>query len=141
MEGNTRYEITWLIRRLFRAMAARADAYLSEADQSAAHRAVMEFLYADTRLTVPEIARRYQVSRQHVQVTVNRLIDQGLLRSEDNPRHKRSALLCLTRAGVRRFEEIRRAEAEILDRLFANLSENDLDVTRRTLRLLLERLA
>lgn len=140
MQHDTRYEITWLVRRLFRAMAAQTEEYLSETEQSAADRAVMEFLYPDRSLTVPEIARRYQVSRQHVQVTVNKLIGQGLLRREPNPRHKRSALVCLSRDGIRRFEDIRRTETEILDRLFAESSKSDLEVTCRTLRLLLRRL-
>ena len=76
-------------------MAAAADDYLEASGLSAAERAVMEFLYPDRRLTVPEIAARYDVSRQHVQVTVNRLVDKGLLRAETNPRHKRSVLLRL----------------------------------------------
>ena len=73
------YKVTWLIRRLFRAMADHADAYLHDAGLTAADRAVLEFLYPDAHLTVPAIARRYQVSRQHVQVTVNRLVQRGLL--------------------------------------------------------------
>ena len=58
------YEVTWLIRRPFRAMDARADQYLAEAELTAADRAVMEFLTTSDALSVPEIARRYNVSRQ-----------------------------------------------------------------------------
>ena len=141
MPQDSPYEITWLIRRLFRAMAARADQYLADADLRAADRAVMEFLYPDLALSVPQIARRYTVSRQHVQVTANELVDRGLLRAEENPKHKRSSLLRLSAAGVRRFESIRQAETELLDRLFDGFSDSDLDTTRKTLRSLLERLA
>ena len=52
----------------------------------------MEFLYPKEALSVPDIARRYDVSRQHVQVTVNTLVERGLARGTVNPRHKRSPL-------------------------------------------------
>ncbi|MDH5346161.1 MAG: hypothetical protein OEW59_10390, partial [Gammaproteobacteria bacterium] len=58
---SPQYEVTWLIRRLFRAMAQRADNDLRAHGLSAADRAVLEFLYPDAMLSVPEIASRYQV--------------------------------------------------------------------------------
>jgi DNA-binding MarR family transcriptional regulator len=134
------YKVTWLIRRLFRAMAERADAYLRDAGLTAADRAVLEFLYPDAQLTVPEIARRHQVSRQHVQVTVNRLIEQGLLQALDNPRHKRSPLMVLTTSGQRMFAGIRRRESAVLDKLFTDIEIADVATTRRTLTLLLDKL-
>ena len=140
LDRDKAYEITWLIRRLFRALGARADEYLGAAGQTAADRAVMEFLHPHARLSVPEIARRYKVSRQHVQVTVNKLLDQGLLASEENPKHKRSSLIRLSRAGRERFGEIQRTEVVLVDKLFADLSGSDIDVTHRTLRRLLDRL-
>ena len=57
-------------------MGAQADDYLADTGLSAADRAVMEFLYPEEELSVPDIARRYDVSRQHVQVTVNGLVRQ-----------------------------------------------------------------
>jgi DNA-binding MarR family transcriptional regulator len=134
------YKVTWLIRRLFRAMAERADAYLRDAGLTAADRAVLEFLNPDTRLTVPAIARRYQVSRQHVQVTVNHLIEQGFVETYDNPRHKRSPLLALTSSGQRMFATIRRRESAVLDKLFADIEIADIATTRRTLTILLNKL-
>lgn len=140
MDRDKAYEITWLIRRVFRALGTRADEYLGEAGQTAADRAVMEFLHPHARLSVPEIARRYQVSRQHVQVTVNKLLDQGLLASEENPKHKRSVLIRLSQAGRERFGEIQRTEAVLIDKLFADLNDIDIAVTHRTLRSLLDQL-
>ena len=137
---NDAYKVTWLIRRLFRAMAEKADAYLCESDLTAAERAVMEFLYPDTLLSVPDIARRYQVSRQHVQVTVNRLLELGLLRAGDNPRHKRSSLFSLSEPGRDAFAEIRNNESLLLDELFAEVEIVDLATTKRTLETLLKRI-
>lgn len=134
------YQVTWLIRRLFRAMAERADRYLGDAGLSAADRAVLEFLYPDRRLTVPDIARRYQVTRQHVQATANGLVDRDLVQTLDNPRHKRSPLLRLSDRGRQLFERIRRRETLLLDDLFADIEIADIATTRRTLQRLLDQL-
>lgn len=135
--GQDAYKVTWLVRRLFRAMAESADTYLNDTGLTAADRAVMEFLYPDTELTVPDIARRYQVSRQHVQVTVNRLLDQELVINVENPRHKRSSLLRLTQNGREKFAAIRRHEGALLDEIFAGLKPEEVAATRRTLETLL----
>jgi DNA-binding MarR family transcriptional regulator len=128
-----RYEVTWLIRRLFRAMAETADGYLKAHGLSAADRAVLEFLYPDEALPVPEIASRYQVSRQHVQVTVNALLQDHFLETRPNPRHSRSPLIALTRVGRDLFDKIRRIEAEHVDALFTGIPEDDIETTRFTL--------
>lgn len=135
------YEVVWLIRRLFRSLAQAADVYLEAIGVSVADRAVMEFLYPDERLSVPEIAERYHVSRQHVQVTVNRLLDKGLVESTPNPKHKRSVLLRLTDAGRAVFAGIRHNEVDVLERLFRDIDPGDLDATTTTLRSLAEKLA
>jgi len=134
------YEVTWLVRRLFRAMTVAANRYLADADLSAADRAVMEFLYPDIELSVPDVARRYDVSRQHVQVTVNALIARGLLRSVPNPRHKRSRLIRLSAPGRDCFAEIRRNEGEVIERLFADVPNDAIETTRDTLRTALQNL-
>ncbi len=134
------YEITWLIRRTFRAMGARADEYLADAELSVADRAVMEFLHPRRELSVPEIARRYDVSRQHVQVTVNALVTKGLLRSVENPKHKRSRLMRLSRLGRNTFEEIRRNESAVVDRIFRDVPDDALETTHETLKALLQNL-
>ena len=138
---NDAYKLTWLVRRVFRAIAERTDDYLGDAGLTTADRVVLEFLYPDTRLTVPEIARRYQVSRQHVQVTVNRLLDQGLLESSANPRHKRSVLIALTEPGRATFAEILDSETGLVDDLFSDIEIADIATTRRTLETLLNKLA
>jgi DNA-binding MarR family transcriptional regulator len=130
---SSQYEVTWLIRRLFRAMAQLADNYLRAHGLAAADRAVLEFLYPDETLAVPEIASRNQVSRQHIQVTVNALLEDGFLQSRPNPRHKRSPLFALTHVGRELFRKIRAAETELLNQLFADIPADDIECTRRTL--------
>lgn len=141
IEHSADYEVTWLVRRLFRAMATSADQYLRSLGISAADRAVMEFLYPDTQLSVPQIAHQYSVSRQHVQVTVNHLLEIGILRSTANPRHKRSQLMSLTEKGQTLFMQIRNKESEILQQVFAGVPDEDVRVTRATLNSLLTNLS
>jgi DNA-binding MarR family transcriptional regulator len=134
------YQIVWLTRRLFRALAQKSDASLHDIGVSVADRAVMEFLYPDGELSVPEIAERYQVSRQHVQVTVNGLLQAGFLVARVNPRHKRSPLIVLTRSGRNIFRTIKARDDKAVKKLFSKISEKDKGVTRKTLAALLAEL-
>jgi len=127
------YAVTWLIRRLFRAMSQEADRYLGQWGLTAADRAVMEFLFPDEKLTVPAIADRYDVSRQHVQIVVNGLKEKGLLLIEPNPKHKRSLLLCLSPEGSEVFTAIRKRESTIVGRVFAEVSDHDLTISHSVL--------
>lgn len=135
------YRIVWLVRRLFRAMADTASDYLAEVGVTAAERAVIEFLYPEQRLTVPDIARRYQVSRQHVQVTVNQLLERGLAAAQENPAHQRSPLIVLTPKGRRLFAEIAALDRTAVRAVFAGISAAEQARTRRTLEKLLNRLS
>jgi DNA-binding MarR family transcriptional regulator len=114
-------------------MAQTADGYLRAHGLSAADRAVLEFLYPEGAMSVPEIASRYQVSRQHVQVTVNALVKDGFLETRANPRHKRSPLIVLTYVGRELFAKIRKIETEFVDALFADIPPEDIARTRQTL--------
>jgi DNA-binding MarR family transcriptional regulator len=134
------YQIIWNVRRLFRALAQRSNQLLTELDLNAADRAALEFLYPNSALSVPEIAERYQVSRQHIQVTVNALQAKGLVGTRPNPRHKRSQLIELTKAGRMRFETILKRDEEAIESLFAGLTAEQVSTTRATLAALLDQL-
>ena len=136
---DSRYQVIWLIRRLFRVMGSVADDYLKEDQLTAAHRAVMEFLYPHERLSVPAIAGKYRASRQHVQVVVNELRATGLIRAMPNPQHKRSALMRLSELGRATFEEIRRNESALIEKVFAELDTDAIETTRHALQTLLDR--
>jgi len=137
---NEGYEIVWLVRRLFRALAQKAGENLAGKGISVADRAVMEFLNPDARLSVPEIAARYQVSRQHVQATVNSLLGKGLVVARNNPRHKRSPLIALTPKGRKLFGAVLDADAAAVEALFADLPRDQVEITRQTLQHLFSKL-
>ena len=139
--ANENYQVVWFVRRLFRALAQKASENLGQYQLSVADRAVMEFLYPRKQLSVPEIASRYQVSRQHVQVTVNTLRKKGLLESRPNPRHKRSILMKLSEKGGELFAEILAKDKQTVERLFSAIPSEDRKATRRTLETLLRELS
>jgi DNA-binding MarR family transcriptional regulator len=139
-KDSDQYQITWLIRRIFRAMALKADKYLESLNISVADRAVMEFLYPDQQLSVPQIADQYHVTRQHVQATVNSLKERGLVIMEENPRHARSQFVVLSDKGREMFTEIAARDEAAIKKIFVNISDKQCGRTRKTLARLLNNL-
>lgn len=74
------------------------------------------------KCTVPHLARKRDVSRQFVQVTMNDLARRGLVAFRDNPDHKRSRLLELTETGEALILAVMEREGEALQRVAAGLS-------------------
>ena len=131
------YKITWLIRRTFRAMENKAGIAVEKFGITLPERAVIEFLYPDKSLTVPHIAHKFNVSRQHIQTTVNTLIDKHYLSSDYNPEHKRSKLMKLTSKGIKKFTEIYANDIAILNTWFSNIKQEDIVQCKNTLEKLL----
>jgi DNA-binding MarR family transcriptional regulator len=84
--------------------------------------------------TVPQMARARPVSRQHVQILVNRLIEAGLVQTSPNPAHRRSHLIRLTSHGAETLNALRRREAEALAQLPLASSKKELRSASATLR-------
>src|SRR5215469_8412555 len=57
-------------------------------------------------LTVPQIAEMRPTSRQRMQRLADELAAQGLVEFIDNPRHRRSKLVRLTRKGSARYRDM-----------------------------------
>lgn len=121
---SDQYQLVWKIRRLFRAMGSYANQYLEDLGITAAERSVMEFLHEE-KLTVPEIAAKFHVSRQHIQMSVNGLIEKGLVKTESNPRHRRSNLIVLSEKGRQLFGKIADRDRVAVHTLFDEISKED----------------
>src|SRR5262245_21516275 len=91
------------VRRLFHQLRLAAEALHGDPEISAAHRAMLESLYREGPLTVPGLARGRSVSRQHIQILINRLLELGLVETTPNPGNRRSPFIALSDAGRRRF--------------------------------------
>lgn len=105
-----------------------------------AMRAVLELLYRTGPSAVPAIAARRFVSRQHVQLLVDALLDRSLVARGDNPAHRRSSLVRLTPEGRRTIERMQKREARFLAAADLGLRAADLKAAAVTLRRIREAL-
>lgn len=80
-------------------------------------------------LTVPQIARMRPTSRQRMQRLADELAAGGLVEFIDNPRHRRSKLVRLTRKGTARYHALSARLLEIASTMGADLSEADIRKT------------
>lgn len=83
--------------------------------------------------TVPQLARQRPVSRQHVQNVVNRLLAADLVKTEDNPDHKRSRLIVLTDQGRQTLATMLDREERLLEALDLDLEPDLIQEATRTL--------
>ena len=81
-------------------------------------------------LTVPQIAQMRPTSRQRMQRLADELAAEGLVEFIDNPKHRRSKLVRLTRKGDARYRELNARLLAIASTLGVPLSEADI---RRTI--------
>ncbi len=97
-------------------------------------RAVLEFLLKNGPTTVPDIARSRSVTRQHIQSLVNALLEQDLVVFEENPLHKRSSFVTLTKEGERVIRRMRKRESQLYQATKFAVKRNDLKTAARTLK-------
>jgi DNA-binding MarR family transcriptional regulator len=90
--------------------------------------------------TVPQIARVLGVTRQNVQRIADLLVAEGAAEYRDNPDHRTSPHLILTRRGRAAFEQLMKAAVGYHARLARKLSPADVVSLQRGLRRLLEAL-
>jgi len=85
-------------------------------------------------LTVPQIAQMRPTSRQRMQRLADELATEGLVGFIDNPKHRRSKLVQLTRKGDARYRELNARFLTIASTMGGNLSEEDIRRTTVTVR-------
>jgi DNA-binding MarR family transcriptional regulator len=90
--------------------------------------------------TVPQIARVLGVTRQNVQRIADLLVAEGSAEYRDNPDHRASPHLILTKRGRAAFEQLMKAASGYHARLARKLSSSDVVSLQRGLRRLLEAL-
>ncbi len=122
------------VRLLFHALVQRGDRLHADEAITMGKRAVLEYLARNGPTPVPEIARQRRVSRQHIQVLVNPLVEAGLVETAPNPAHRRSALMRLTRQGERTLERMKKRETRFVRRAALDPSEAALTGASKTLR-------
>ena len=109
---------TFEVALLFFRMRTAATQYLGQGRHSTGRRSILKNL-AEGPQTVPAMARRRSVSRQHIQKLVDALRDDGLVQIRPHPTDGRSRLVVLAPKGAAFLDELRTREVE----LFAELAE------------------
>lgn len=121
------------IRQLFHLLREAAATLHGDIGVSASMRAVMESLSRDRPATVPDLARGRAVSRQHVQRTVDQLLERKLVHLESNPAHKRSPRVALTPRGASVFRAMSEREKTVLERIARSLTASEAHAALRAL--------
>jgi DNA-binding MarR family transcriptional regulator len=127
------YAVFREVRTCFNLLKSLAEDLHGDTGVTPAMRAVMETLASSGPQTVPEIARLKGVSRQHIQVIVNALVDLALVETRPNPAHRKSQVVSLTEDGTKTFEGLARREEGPLAALASELDPELLSLSRATL--------
>lgn len=122
------------------ALRRRGDELAGRLDQTQARWQVLSVV-SEGEWTVPAAARRLGVSRQAVQRIADLLVEDGLATYEDNPAHRRSPLLRLSDRGRDTLVHINAANRAESDTLLDGIDADELAVTRRVLRSLIDAMA
>ena len=85
-------------------------------------------------LTVPQIAQMRPTSRQRMQRLADELAAEGLVTFIDNPKHRRSKLVQLTRKGDARYRELNARFLVIASTMGVALGEADIRKTTEIVR-------
>ncbi|MBM9463663.1 MarR family transcriptional regulator [Aeromicrobium sp. YIM 150415] len=96
-------------------------------------RNVLDQLQRQDDLTVPQMARAQDLSRQFVQRMVNDARSSGFVEIVDNPAHRRSSLVRLTPNGQRAIDAVTGREHHMMGQVGGDLTAADLDATLRVL--------
>jgi DNA-binding MarR family transcriptional regulator len=83
--------------------------------------------------TVPQLARARPVSRQHIQIVVNGLLEDGLVTAEENPAHRRSSLIRLTPKGSQELQAMQTRECRMLSKARIDIPEKQIQEAATTL--------
>lgn len=119
-------------RTLFHHLKRAEETHAADA-LNAGERAILMDLRRNGSRTVPDMARARPVSRQHIQMLVNPLLERRLVKLVDNPRHQRSKLVALTPAGRAMTTRLAARESQILADVAAAFDADDLGAAAHVL--------
>ena len=120
-------QLIWELRRVFRELSEAASRELEPLGIHASERAFLEFLaMQDHPISLSALARKYSVSRQHIQQTLRRLPHPEWVEEITDPGDARTLLLQLSPKGRAFWTKVRDKDRAVLRRLAARFSENQI---------------
>jgi DNA-binding MarR family transcriptional regulator len=104
--GKALFELGMEVVHTYFRLRAAAEKIGADTPAGAGSLGLLRSLAVDGPQPVPQLARERQVTRQHIQTMVNELAEQGLVEFTENPAHKRSKLVAISRRGETRLKEL-----------------------------------
>ncbi len=121
------------VRLLYHRMVQVGEQLHADEPVTLGMRAVLEFILRNGPTTVPVVARSRSVTRQHIQTLVNDLLEQDLVVFKDNPLHKRSSFVTLTKKGDRVIRRMRKRESQLYQATKFGVKRNELKTAASTI--------
>ena len=131
-EGQLLTDIVLNVFKLNGLLISEGDKLAEEFDQTSARWKVLGALatYEDS-MTVADIARNMGLTRQAVQRLANELQTDNLLKSEENPNHKRAKLMVLTQKGKDVYNKIDKKQIKWINDKSKDLDKEDLKIVKK----------
>jgi DNA-binding MarR family transcriptional regulator len=140
MKTELTYQLIWMSRPLMQAAEASVEKGLKGTGLTVRMRAVLEVLHVHGDATVPDIALKLEINRQYVQLMVNETLAEGLTERRPNPRHRSSALLCLTDKGRGLIEAVIANEKSFVQSIGADIDASEVETALKVVSTLIEKL-
>lgn len=119
---------------LFHRVRWVAELIYGDEGRSTARRGILRGVVRYGPQTVPTLARRRHVTRQHVQEVVDALAADGYVELVANPAHARSRHVRATARGIALVKRMDDIDAKVLAAAAGAIATRDIEITVRTLR-------
>lgn len=140
VENENYQELFEEVRRLHNQLRYVGDHLHEHVGVTTAMRSLLFSLEREGPCTVPDLARERLVSRQIIQTQINELLAMELVIPQDNPYHRRSKLLALTKKGQKLVKEMLGREERLLEKGGAPLTTVEVQKASESLKTLREHL-
>ena len=94
---------------------------------------VLRLIHQHGPMTVPQLAQHRKVSRQRIQVMTDEYVNEGYLTLTENPSHKRSKLVTLTKLGQREFTNLSEIIFSQIEKTAHEFKKEELQTAARVL--------
>ena len=129
-EGQLFTEIVLELFKLSGVLVNEGDKLTKDLGLSSARWKVLGALaLSNNPLTVAEIARSMGQTRQGVQRLTDAMEQEGILAYQDNPRHKRAKLVCLTPMGKKTYSKLEQKQIPWANTHSSKMSAKNMQTT------------
>lgn len=104
-KGRAIAVMTGQLQNLYKTFQLKGKEFGSDSSRGEGYLAVLRLLALEGEQTVPQLAQLRGVSRQRIQKIVDEMQEDGMAESVENPAHRRSRLIRLSKKGKRDFDQ------------------------------------